>query len=129
MQKIKSITELKEAILLLEIKQVHQGILLKEQFRNTYESLKPLNLIKNKFNEFIAEPDLKSKLLNTAMSIVAGYLSKKVMVGTTHNPVKQLLGTLLQMGVIGVVSKNSESIKSTVSNLLTAVLNKKNKVA
>jgi hypothetical protein len=46
MEKITSVEELKKAILLLEIKQANEGALLKEQLLVTYESLKPINLIK-----------------------------------------------------------------------------------
>ena len=125
MQKITGTIELKEMIRILEIKQVHQEILLKEQFKNTYESLKPANLIKRKFNELITAPDLKGDLLNIVLSVAAGYFSKKVIVGTTHNPLKQLLGSLLQMTVTDVVSKNADGIKSTFGHLLTTILSKK----
>lgn len=127
MQKIKSITELNESILLLQIKQVQEGVLLKEQFINTCESLKPINLIKNTLNELTTSPDFKKGLLNTALGIATGYLSKKIIVGTTHNPIKQLFGMLLQMGVTNSVSKNGDKIKSSVGHLLTALLNKKTK--
>lgn len=125
MEKITSITELRETILLLEIKQAKEKTLLKEQFTVTYESLKPVNLIKSKINELITSPNLKESILNGVMSLAAGYLSKKVAVGTTHNPLKQLLGTLLQVGVTSIVSKNSEGIKSTVMDLISKVLDKK----
>src|ERR1035437_8473301 len=126
MKKITSIVELRESILLLEIKQANEGRLLKEQFKTTYESLRPVNLIKNKFNELTTSPDFKGKLLNATLSLAAGYLSRKVVVGATHNPLKQLLGTLLQMGVTGLVSKNADGIKSTAMHLINAVLSKKN---
>ena len=125
MKKITSIVELRESILLLEIKQANEGRLLKEQFKTTYESLRPVNLIKNKFNELTTSPDFKGKLLNATLSLAAGYLSRKVVVGATHNPLKQLLGTLLQMGVTGIVSKNADGIKSTAMDLISHFLNKK----
>jgi hypothetical protein len=126
MKKITSIAELREAIGLLEIKQVNEGRLLKEQFKNTYESLKPINLIKNTFNELTAAPDFKGNFLNTTLGLATGYFSKKVVIGATHNPLKQLFGTLLQIGVTSIVSKNTDRIKSTVLHLINNVSNKKN---
>lgn len=125
MKKITSITELRENILLLEIKQANEKILLKEQFKTTYEGLKPVNLIKNTFNELIAAPYLKEGLFDTILSLAAGYLSKKAVVGSTNNPLKQILGTFLQMGITNIVSKNADEIKSSVMNLINTIFSKK----
>lgn len=125
MQKITTIPELREAIRLLEIEQKAEGALLKEQFKITYESLKPANLIGNTIKEIIKLPDLKGDLLNTALSLGAGYLSKKAAIGNSPNPLKQLLGTFLQMGVTSLVSKNSESIKSIGSEIFSRLLSPK----
>ncbi len=126
MEKISSVIELRESILLLEIKKANELQLLKDEFKVTYESLKPVNLIKSKINELIESPDLKNNLINTTMGLAAGYLSKKVFVGSTHNPLKQLLGTVLQIGVSSLVAKNSDGIKSTVTTLLQSFLGKRN---
>lgn len=125
MPEITTIAELKEAIRLLEIEQKAEGALLKEQFKITYESLKPANLIGNTIKELIKSPELKGDLLTTALSLGAGYLSKKASVGNTANPLKQLLGTLLQMGVTSIVSKNSHAIKSIGSELFSRLLSPK----
>ena len=129
MKKISSITELKETILLLEIKQLNEGQLLKEQFKITYESLRPVNLIKNTLHELAIVPDLKGDLLKATLSLVAGYLSKKVLIGSTNNPLKKLLGTLLQMGVTSIVSKNTDGIKSGVIYLVNNIFSKKDTLA
>ena len=49
MQNITSTAGLKNAIQLLEAEQAVKGQLLKEQFYITYESLKPVNLLKKHF--------------------------------------------------------------------------------
>ena len=125
MEKITSVAELKEAILLLEIERANEKHLLKEEFKKMYESLQPVNLIKSGLRELTTAPDFKGNILNTVVSIAAGYLSKKVIVGGTLNPLKQLLGGLLQMGVTNAVSKNGEGIKTTALHLLSKLFNKK----
>ncbi len=125
MEKITSVEELKKAILLLEIKQANEGVQLKEQLLVTYESLKPINLIKKIFTDITSSPDLKKDLLGTTVSLAAGYLSKKVAVGSTHNPIKQILGTLLQLGVTNIVSKNSDGIKNIGMKILSSFFHKK----
>lgn len=125
MEKITSLVGLKESIILLEIQQAYEGQLLKEQFKTTYQNLRPVNLIKNTFKELVSAPDFKGNLVDTALSVAAGYLSKKVMIGSTINPIKQLLGTVLQIGVTGIVAKNTDGIKSTAMNLLQQFINKR----
>lgn len=114
MKKITSVSELREEIHLLEIKQAIETELLKEQFKITFDNLRPVNLIKNTISELTAGPDFKGNILNTTLSVAAGYLSKKIVVGSTHNPLKNIFGTLLQMGVTHLVSKNANKIKSVV---------------
>lgn len=125
MEKITSLVGLKESIILLEIQQAYEGQLLKEQFKTTYQNLRPVNLIKNSFNELISGPNIKENLVDAVMSMAAGYLSKKAIIGGTHNPLKQIIGTLLQMGVTGIVAKNADGIKSTAMNLIQHFINKK----
>lgn len=88
MKTINSTSELTEAILLLETRQADQGIQLREQFNLTYESLKPLNLIKSTFREAASSRELKDNIINTGTGLVAGYLSKKLFEGVSHSPLK-----------------------------------------
>lgn len=125
MGKITSITELRESISLLQIKQANEKALLKEQIKLTYECLKPANLIKNTLNELATVPDFKGDLFDTILGLAAGYLSKKAVIGSTHNPLKQLLGAFLQMGVTSIVSKNTDGIKSAVIHLINNIFTKK----
>lgn len=125
MEKITSLVELRSSIHLLEIKQTNEKALLIHQFKITYEILKPGNLIKGKVNDLISSPNLKQNLLNAALSLAAGYLSKKAIIGSTHNPLRQLFGTLLQVGVTSLVAKNSDGIKSTAMNLFSNIFNNK----
>ncbi len=125
MVKITSMTELRESILQLEIKQIEEQRLLKEQFVITYDRMKPVNLIKNSIKDLITSSDLKDNLFSTALGLTAGYLSKKAAVGSTHNPIKQILGAFLQLGVTNVVTKNSGEIKDVLLSLISSYLPKK----
>lgn len=124
METITNVIELKKEINKLETKQKEEGLILKEQCKITYESLKPINLLKSTLKDIIT-PDLTGTLLNSSLSLAAGYVSKKALIGSTHNPLKQLLGTVLQMGVTSLVSKNTNSIKSTALNIISSFLKKK----
>ena len=122
---ITNITELNAAILLLENKQAQEAILLKEQFNLTYESIKPINFIRSTLKELVTAPDFKEDMLTTSMSLVAGYFSKKLAFGSSDNPLKQILGSFLQMGITSVVSKNADGIKTKFMDMLSAVFETK----
>lgn len=127
MDKITNVQELNSAILKLENKQAEEAILLKEQFNLTYESLKPINLVRTTLKELVTAPDLKEDLLKTSISIASGYFSKKLAVGSSDNPFKQILGSFLQMGVTNLVSKNADGIKTKFTDILNVIFTKKSK--
>lgn len=127
MEKITSLSELRESILQLEIKQANESRQLKEEWKLTVEKLKPANLIKSSINDMITSSGLKENILNTVLSLAVGFLTKKAVVGSTHNPLKQILGALLQAGVTGLVSKNADGIKSTAVQVIKLFLDKKKK--
>lgn len=124
MEKITSAKELRAAILRLEAQQLSQERLLKEQFAKTYEDMKPANLIKRRFKEIFTSSELKDGLFGVALGLVAGHLTKKAAVGSTHNPLKQLLGAFLELAVTNVVTKNADGLGSKVINLIQDYLNK-----
>ncbi len=103
---------LKERITFLEDRQSREMITLKEQAHVTYESFKPINLLKNTLEEFTYQPDLKDKILKGMAGVTTGYLSKKIFVGTSHNPAKKLAGTLFQVAVTALVAGNSDKLKA-----------------
>lgn len=103
---------LKEKITFLEDRQSREIVLLKEQAHATYESFKPINLLKNTLEEFTYQPDLKEKILKGMAGITTGYLSKKILVGTSHNPIRKLAGTLFQVAVTTLVAGNSDKLKA-----------------
>lgn len=122
MDKLGTITnfeELQEAISILEDEQSQAEILLKEQFNITYESLKPINIIKGTVKEFVTAPDFKNNLLNTTMGLFAGYFSKKLAIGSHANIFKRILGGFLQLGITTAVSKNADEIRTKFKEVLS----------
>ena len=125
MQNITSAVELKNAIQLLEVEQADKGQLLKEQFYLTFESLKPVNLIKNALKDISSSPYLVDNIVGTAMGLATGYLSKGIFIGTSGNKIKRLIGTIMQFGITNVIAQNSDSIRSFSRSLFRHVFRKK----
>jgi hypothetical protein len=112
MQDITSVAELKNAIQLSEAEQTLKGKLLKEQFYLTYESFKPINLLRNSLSDIAKSPFLIDNILGTVMGLVTGFISKKVFIGASGNKFKRLIGTILQFGITNIVAQNSDTVKS-----------------
>ena len=112
---------LKEAISLLENKQAKELKLLKEEFHTTYESLKPLNLVKNTLHQVEASPEIKKDILTNTIELATNYLSKKVLTNPVHAPIKKVLGSILQLAMANILDKHSETITNSGENLLKRI--------
>lgn len=119
MKKKYTIHDLQESILLLETKQLNEKNLLKEQFRLSFDSLKPINLIKDAFEDLTNLSGLKGNALDASLSIATGYLSKKIVVGSSGNVFKNIFGSIVQVAVTSMALKNADEIKSMASRLKT----------
>ena len=112
MQKIIAAEALRKSIEVIERRQREEGKLLREQFTVTFESLKPVNVLRKMLTD-IAEPSaLKETLVQTITGLISGYISRKLLVRSSKNPLLRLAGVLVQYGVTNFVAKNSDSIKA-----------------
>ncbi len=125
MQNITSVSELKNAIQLLEVEQAEKRQVLKGQLNITYESLKPVNLLKNAVKDISSSPYLIDNIAGTALGLATGYLSKGIFIGTSGNKIKRLIGTILQFGITNVVAQNSDTIKLFGTSLFRNIFRKK----
>lgn len=108
---------LNEKILLLKNTQATQLKLLTQQLDATYQSLRPINLLKTTLHEVATAPELKTTLINNAIGLTMGYLSKKIITGSSHNPMIKMGGLLLQFTIANIASKHPEAIKAAGKNI------------
>jgi hypothetical protein len=113
MQQINSDTDLRGAIILLENRQDEEEKLLKKEFHGVYESIKPINIIINTLKEATGSLELKENFLITTVGITAGYISQKLFIGSSHNPLKKIIGAAIFFGITNLVAKHPEAVKST----------------
>ena len=124
MEKNTPYSDLKAAILLLEKEKTAKGQLLKEQVKVSLDSLKPLNLLKNTFNNFAESPEVQNNLVDLAIAIGTGFISKKVISGSkTHSRVKQA-GILVIDALNVYIARNPEIIR-TVGNFIVNFFHRK----
>jgi len=125
MQKISSVAELKYAIQLLETEQDTKGQLLKDQFSLTCNSLKPVNLLTNTFNKVFSTSNFLENLSGTSLGVAGGLLVRKLIVGSSNNIFRKLIGSFLQFGFADFISHNSEVIKAVGHNIIQLLFRRK----
>lgn len=109
MKEINATETLSQTIVLLEQKKAEELQSIQQQYAVIYESVKPLKLMKSALKMMTTSPDLKHNILNTAIGLSTGYISKKLLLGSTHNPLKRVLGTVFQFVVTNLVSKRIDT--------------------
>jgi hypothetical protein len=128
MANITSLAELKTAIQLLEVEKTYKKQLLRDQLKITYESLRPVNIIKRTLKDITHSGELTNNIIGTASGLASGYLSKKIFIGASGNLLRKLVGSVLQYGVSSIVSKNPEYIKALGLSILQSLFRKKQKI-
>jgi len=127
MENITCAAELKLAISEKQFEQEVQGELLKEEFLNAVNSLKPVNIIKSTLSEITSSPYLIENMLGAVVGLVGGFVSKKIAIGTSHNIFRKLMGAALQFGVTNLVAQHPEVIKNAGSLIFRNIFHKKDK--
>lgn len=123
MKKIKETISLKQMILVKETEHFVEGKLLKDHLHNTYESLKPISIMKKTFKEIISDSALKTNVVDAAIGFTTGFVAKKIFTGNSHNPLTKLVGNILEMVIASKVAKNAEEIKIIGSIILKKIIN------
>ncbi len=121
MTKESAMSILQNDILLQEAKRNNDFLILKEQLNTTYESLRPINFIKNTIKDVTASPDIKEGIGKTLIGIATGFLAKKIMLGSSQNPLKKIAGMALQAIVTKIATNNSDKIKDSGINIFYTI--------
>jgi hypothetical protein len=127
MQDINTVAGLKTAIELLEAEHAAKGRQLKELVLRTYSGLKPVNLLKSTLDNITSSPHLVESILGAGLGIASGFLSRRLIVGTSGSIVRKLLGSVMQAGVTKVIARNPHAIKSYGLILLKSIFHKRRK--
>ena len=131
-QKISRARELKKSIEILKQKQYEEEKLLHTQLIVVYESIKPYNVLISAIKSLGTYPELKDGLIESASGLVTGYLSRKLLVRSSKNPLIRLVGLFVQYGVTNLVNNNSVAIKRTglqlIDKFVDIFLTKKEKI-
>ncbi len=125
MENIQNTADLKDAIAKLTIQQATDLFLFKEEFQVTKEKFKLSNIIRSGFKEVTSTSNIATDIMNAAVGLTTGFVTKKILIGKTINPVKNLLGMLMELFVANKVMSNADALKSVGSALLKKIMPKK----
>ncbi len=120
-----SYSRLQDSIQLVKEEQIIKRQLLQEQLNISYESLKPLNLLRGAIRDMSSLPDLGNNVLGSVLGLGSGYLSRKLFVGSSGNIIRKLLGSFIQIGITNIVAKHPDAIKNFGQYLIEQFLTNK----
>lgn len=125
MRAITSSEELRRSIQELELERAVKEQLLREQFMDTYESLRFINFLKSSLKQSISSSSEVTDIAGMALGMASGYISKKLFIGTSGNVFRKLFGSLVQLGVMSFVAKHPSGLKSLGEYLFHQILRKR----
>ncbi|MFN0031001.1 MAG: hypothetical protein ACKVOR_02465 [Flavobacteriales bacterium] len=109
---IHSEADLSAAIATLKTRQSMERKLVQESFVVAYESIQPINIIKDTLKRAMSSPEINGALLNKSVGFAAGYVSKKLVEGATANPLRKMLGAAVMMGVSNLINRNPQMVEA-----------------
>jgi hypothetical protein len=110
MQKITTTSELRAAIVELELKQQTQEKQVKEQFYAVYESFKTINLFKKVLLEVATSPGLISGMIGTVVELTRRKSKKHDEAASSASAAGAIFRSLLKSGVMKLIVENPDSL-------------------
>lgn len=95
------------AIAHLELEKKIKGQELLLQLTKTYESIKPINILKQSLEDFKESSEVQTSLLQTVLSVTGGYLTKKIVIGKSNSVFKKIFGFGIQYIMTKYLSSKS----------------------
>lgn len=111
---IKNEKDLAKAIASLEKKSQEQKNTIASNFYYLEENLKPINLIKKH----------KKIILIAVVGIASGYIIRRLLVKKSTGLMAKILGTAIQWGLAGIVSRKADKIRVNAGPVARQVFKK-----
>ncbi len=118
MYNISNTEDLERAIILLENEFEDQKILLNEHLNILYQSYRPVNVVKDVFNEVTTSEKFRGNILTATLGLTTGYLTKKLFFSKSNNVLKSLTGNLFQYGIANFLIHPSRTLNSIILPIL-----------
>lgn len=124
MHLIKNDATLQQAILALEQKKQQEAVALRDQWEYTRSNLNPISMLKEGVKDLFTSSDVKTGALKGILSLGAGFLTRKLVLGSSPGVVRKVVGTLAQTGATSLAFKGTDTLKEKGAPLLSKWLKK-----
>lgn len=128
MENIQTQQDLLQSIAKLENQQLAYKNNITQHFRQTYEAIRPVNIIKDTVDDINNSDEIKKSILKAAIILAVGYLTKRLVerfILSTNNPITSKILTVLQIIVSGWVAKNGIFLKDIIMYFFRKILSKR----
>ncbi|RZJ68282.1 MAG: hypothetical protein EOO50_02355 [Flavobacterium sp.] len=124
MQVIRNDASLQQAIIELEQRKNGEAIALRDQWDYTRKNLNPLTILKDGVKDLFTSSDVKSGALKGILSLGAGFLTRKLFLGSSPGMIRKVVGTIAQTGATSLAFKSTDVLKDKGAPLLSKWLKK-----
>jgi hypothetical protein len=123
---ISSAAHLKTVILALEEKKIRQEEALRSHFNKTYQSLRPVNIIKNTLHGITSDAAVRNNLLTASAGIGAVLATRKLLINKLSGSIfKKILAGIIELGAGKAAVTGTHLLKDKGLQLLSSLLKKK----
>ncbi|MBX2926000.1 MAG: hypothetical protein KF746_27645 [Chitinophagaceae bacterium] len=113
-----TVKDIKERIALLEEQTQIMEATLRDKAQETYNSFRPMNILKNTVHSISSSPQLKRDIFSTVVNLGMGYLGTRLLMGK-GGLAKKAAGAALQLGAGNGISKKVTIWKKFISGFFS----------
>lgn len=124
MTEITDIDMLQARVQELERDQDIQWKQLKDNVKQQYENIKPINLIKNAFSGLTDSIDNESDILKEGAALASGLIANAIMSGSKNKPMKRWVTLALFSAATYLISRYQDEIIAAGHNVMEFVAKK-----
>ena len=111
MSQISSMEDLAITIDYLEREQFSKRKELQEEITLFYDTLTPASLIKKSLTNLFSSGGLMDVLAGALSGVASGYISKKLISGSSLNPIRRAAGSILEVAVTAFFVRHGDKIR------------------
>ena len=105
----------------LNTKSDHLKQNIKDSVNSIADHLKPANLIKSGAHSVFNN---KNKIIGTGLGLLAGFIGRRLLVGSGASVFGKTAGKMLQWGITVLVSKNADKVRGKAGEFIGKIANK-----
>ena len=124
MTEITNIDQLQARVQDLERDQDIQWKQLKDNVKEQYENIKPINLIKNAFSGLTDNIDSESDILKEGAALASGLIANAIMSGSKNKPMKRWVTLDLFSAATYLITRYQDEIIAAGHNVMEFVTKK-----